>query len=648
MPLPVRGSVKPPRPAARSCAGSPLLCAALLLCAASPLAAQVTGRWAMLVGGGLRGMTRGELRLGGPRSTLWLESDSAPVPLAGLVTTGDTAVTFHLPDAGGLVFTGFLKSDVLRGTARADTGVPRIWTATRLQEMTEYYPVLPRFTLRQIVSGRADSVERLPGPWVAAARAAPDSLSERYAALARAAGLPALSGDALRHESALRALGLARRDELVRAVQATLTAIARQIPDVATRSAFDRIFRPRGTWLVDVHDAALAFARAGSPAIRLADAEPALRAVGWLSPGAHDDVRISAALYRLHGLLATDSTMVSSLLDAMRRANPSSAASVEMLLRAYDAAYTWHSVALRFLLSAPWIGSGGPRSLAERMRRSWGDSLPLPAVASRYFGYPQAVPRYGVPPAFFQRILRPDNWSANRWLERHHPAALLATLRLLATDFAPDAEVASGTETFRLTTVREEAESRDNGFLEPEDAIVVDGGYVPLLALAAALHEWEHLAFESRRRQAGDNDPAGIVMLRASDAYVAEGVAEWRTERLLEPLATAFPLLLAGEAEKHARLAATADDPHVLGLRMVRSLAAALPADSARLAVLLDAADEPASVLRHPEVAGAWARYRNAPDLMTPGPGRRALIPELTFTVEDGYPDLVSMRISTP
>jgi hypothetical protein len=81
---------------------------------------------------------------------------------------------------------------------------------------------------------------------------------------------------------------------------------------------------------------------------------------------------------------------------------------------------------------------------------------------------------------------------------------------------------------------------------------------------------------------------------------------------------------------------------------MVRALAAALPADSARLAALLEAADDPASVLRRREAADQWARYRNAPDLVIPGPGRRALIPELTFTVEDGYPDLVSMRINTP
>jgi hypothetical protein len=615
---------------------------------APALVAQASGRWAMLLSGGARGMSRAELRLQSPASTLWLETDTAPAPLRDVKLEQGT-VQFTLPGDTPIVFIGLVQGNILRGTARADTGAPRLWTATRLQEITEYYPTLPRFTLRQIISGRRDTLSRIPGMWLAAARHDDPDFRDRYETLARGAGLRTLSGAALVHTGPQRALGLADRDEMVAASRATLEKIRAQIPSVATRAAFDRIFRPRGKWLVDVHDAALAFAQAASPRTTFADARIALTAVGWLSPdSAGTDAQVMAALYRLHGLMDTDSALVNALLDGMHRADPLHASPALFLYRAYDAADQWHSTALRFLLAARWIrGDHGAMSIADMMRASWGDSLPMPVVESRYFGSPQAVPRYGVPAALFSRLVRADNWSAARWLERHHEAGLLDALRLLPAGFARDAELATPDETFRLTTVRREAETRDNGFLEPHDAIAVDAGYMPLLALAAAVHEWEHLAFEYHRRLRDARDTGAVVTLRGADPYVAEGVAEWRTDQLLRPLAERFPLLLAGEAEKRTRLAADATEPHALGYLLVRALAAVVPDPAARVQLLLAAADDPASVTSEQAVAAAWSRYASSPDLTYGGTGRRALIPETTFTIEDGFPDPVAVKVMT-
>jgi hypothetical protein len=623
------------------------LCLIAASLVSAPLQAQAAGRWAMLLSGGARGMSRAELRLKSPASTLWLETDTAPAPLRD-VKLEQGSVQFTLPGNTPVVFTGLLQGNVLRGTARADTGAPRLWTATRLQDITEYYPTLPRFTLRQVISGRRDTLSHIPGMWLAAARQGDLDFRGRYEALARGAGIRPLSGDDLEHVGPQRALGLADRDEIVKASRATLERIREQIPSAETRAAFDRIFRPRGRWLVDVHDAALAFAQAASPRTTFADARVALTAVGWLSPdSAGTDAQVMAALYRLHGLMDTDSALVNSLLEGMQRADPLHASPAIFLFRAYDAADQWHSVALRFLLAARWIrGDSGATSIADLMRASWADSLPMPVIQSRYFGSPQAVPRYGVPASLFSRLVHADNWSAARWLERHHEAGLLEALRLLPAGSARDAELETPGETFRLTSVRREAESRDNGFLEPHDAIVVDAGYMPLLALAAALHEWEHLAFEYHRRLRDARDTSAVVTLRGADPYVAEGVAEWRTDQLLRPLAERFPLLLAGEAEKRTRLAADATEPHALGYLMVRALAAVVPDPAARVQRLLTAADDPASVTSGQPVPAAWSRYASSPDLAYGGSGRRALIPQTTFTVEDGFPDPVAVKVT--
>ena len=633
----------------------------LVTSAASPAAAQVEGRWAVLLGGGATGSLRGELKLAGEggrlRGTIWLQNSDVPVELSSVRADG-SAVAFTADADGRLRFTGALNGGALRGVAATDSGTARPWSAAPLSPIAEYYPVLPRFTLRQVIAGRSGMELRLPGPWVAAARAeVPAGEPAAYAALARAAGVAALEGEALTTTSPLRAMGLARRDEVTGAARRTLVSMRAQMPPGAVLAEFDRIFRPRGSWVVDVHDAALAAARAGTPTIALAQAVPALASIGWLPREAEAGAEsVALALYRLHALGARDTTGLESLREQMRAASPAGARAVDLLLRGYDAGAAWHAGALRFLLVAPWIrAEGTPASIAGRMRADWrgsgargADSLEVPAIVSRTFGYPQAVPRYGVPPQLFARIVTADNWSAREWLGRHGPPALLEALRRTPADYGEAASVEGDGETFRLTTVRRQSEEATNGFLEPHDAILIDPAYMPLLALGAVVHEWQHLAFERLRRL--DLRPGGgdVVTFPATDPFVAEGLAEWRAERLLAPLTERFPLLGLGEAEKRARLARTrADEQHVLGYAMVRALAGIVPDDARRLVLLLDAAEDPRAVTQAPEVRRAWARF-GGPELVVSAPSRRVLIPETTFTIEDGFPDIIGTRIVVP
>ena len=105
------------------------------------------------------------------------------------------------------------------------------------------------------------------------------------------------------------------------------------------------------------------------------------------------------------------------------------------------------------------------------------------------------------------------------------------------------------------------------------------------------------------------------------------------------------------ELEKRVRLARSRpDDQHVLGYELVRSLNAAVPNDARVVTLLERAAVDQAgrALLADPDVAQAWAGFRREPDHTITAPSRRALVPELTFTIEDEYPDLIRTRIVPP
>ena len=279
----------------------------------------------------------------------------------------------------------------------------------------------------------------------------------------------------------------------------------------------------------------------------------------------------------------------------------------------------------------------------------------MPRFGRTLFGYPQAVPHYGVPPGLFQRLVRADNQSARNWLERHGEASLLRALRRLPAGDTSLVLLQTGSEAIRLTTVPRQALESLNGFLEPRDAIAIDPGYSPLLALGAVVHEWQHLIFRHRQlagfaAKLGPHPGSLVVELPGVEPYLAEGFAEWSTERILAPLVARWPLLALGELEKRAGLAREGPgEQHTMGYALVRALDAALPNPGVTTDLLLRHAERPAAIVAEPALRRAWNRH-------SPGgrtvcfavPAAGVLIPEVTFTIEDGFPDVIASRILVP
>jgi hypothetical protein len=207
--------------------------------------------------------------------------------------------------------------------------------------------------------------------------------------------------------------------------------------------------------------------------------------------------------------------------------------------------------------------------------------------------------------------------------------------------------------TFRLTTVSRQARESLNGFLEARDVIAIDPGYAPLLALAAVVHEWQHLLFRRRQlelfaRSLGDA-PRSMIRLPLVQPHLAEGFAEWSSERILAPVTQRWPLVGLGELEKRADLIQRdSNDQHAIGYALVRVLAEALADPASTTELLLRNAEQPSGILSEPALQKAWRRYRTAPDKTFSMSRYRMLIPEVTFTIEDGFPDVTGMRILVP
>jgi hypothetical protein len=521
---------------------------------------------------------------------------------------------------------------------------------------------LPRFTLREIVAGRSDSLTRIPGRWVHAALAAPgESPSAAYHRAATRSGVTPLPGKALASERSHHVMGLYRRQELNGAARQTLAAIRAAIPGDSTRVRFDHLFRPRGEWVVDLHDAALAWARARSPEIGWDTVRRVLATAHWLdSRDSLAEEAVPRALYGLTVLAATDSAAFRVAGADLRRADSASAAAVALLLAGYAESRSWVVDALEFFLGQPWVPDEGTgRSLADYVRDDWrqvGRSAgrqALPEIQARLFGYPQAVPHYGVPPALFQRLVRADNANGRAWLERHGEAELLRALRSLPPGDTSLVLLQVGAEAIRLTTVPRQSRESLNGFLEPGDVIAIDPGYSPLLALGAVVHEWQHLLF--RRRQLEEfarqlpSRQVPVIELPGIEPYVAEGFAEWSSERIMAPMVARWPLLGLGELEKRAGLAqANADDQHSIGYALVRSLAAELPGAAATTNLLLRNADRPSNLGKEAALRRAWRAYTGKPDRVFAVPASRILVPEVTFTIDGTFPEIVASRILVP
>jgi hypothetical protein len=521
---------------------------------------------------------------------------------------------------------------------------------------------LPRFTLHEIVTERNDSLVRIPGAWLrAAAAAVPESLAaQTYSAVAARIGLAPLQGSVLASERSQHVMGLFRRAELVQVCRRTLESIRAGIPSDTTRARFDRIFHPQGVWIVDLHDAAFDWVRTRVPGFQARAAWRSLAATHWVDPG--DSASLEAlprALYGLAVLAGTDSAEFADARHSLWRADSTSAAAVFALLQGYSAAERWYSDALGFLLNEPWLPDSGGNSVRNLVRDAWRKVSPVgleaasPNIEPHWFGYPQAVPHYSVPPRLFAHLVRLENREAAEWLERQGQVGLLRSLRWLPPGDSNLVLLQTRSETLRVSTVRRQAQENLNGFLEPQDAIAIDPGYSPLLALGAVVHEWQHLLFRHRQldRLAARlaRERPSIIGLPGIEPHIAEGFAEWSAERILAPLVRRWPLLGLGELEKRAGLVQSqSDDQHALGYSLVRALAAALPDPARTTELLLRHADAPGGILTEPVLWKAWSRYRESPDLEPSHSPLRILLPEITFTIEDGFPDVVSTRILWP
>jgi len=526
-----------------------------------------------------------------------------------------------------------------------------------------YPQQLPRFTLHEIVIERNDSLLRIPGPWLrAAARTFPDSLVTRsYVVAASRIPLTPLGQAALESERSQHVMGLYHRAELLEASRRTLEAIREAIPSDSTRARFDAIFRSHGQWVVDLHEAALAWVRSRNPAIHWADAWRSLAAAHWVDPSDSSIAQeaIPRALYGLALLSETDSAAFSDARAGLWRADSSSAMPVFALLQGYAAARQWYAAALGFFLNQPWIPDGGGRSVRDLVNDEWrhvlasDTAVPIPAIEPHWFGYPQAVPHYGVPPRLFARLVRAENPTGTEWLRRQGQAGLLRSLRSLPQGDSTLVLLQTSSETLRLTTVSRQARESLNGFLEPQDAIAIDPGYSPLLGLGAVVHEWQHLLFRrcqlERYADGLGHRDTRIVRLPAVEPHLAEGFAEWSAERILDPVVRRWPLIGLGELEKRAGLVqAHSDDQHALGYALVRALAAALPQLELTTELLLRYADAPAGLLNEPKLRKAWSQYHGGSQVAAGAASPRILMPEVTFTIEDGVPDVESTRILLP
>ncbi len=523
---------------------------------------------------------------------------------------------------------------------------------------------LPRFTLREIITGSNDTLSRIPGPWLQATGAAqPESLTlARYHKMARLSGVAPLEDNALRSDRSQHMMGLYRRTELIQASRQTLSSIRATIPGDTARLKFDRLFRPKGEWVVDLHDAALHWARNRAASLQLASARPALVAVRWLDP--KDSLApeaIPRALYGLSLLSVADSSALSAVSAEMWRADPASAAVVKLLLLGYRESHRWYTDAVRFFLTQPWVPDGAQgQSLVDLVGRDWrrvaGSDLSAnqpPEIQARLFGHPQAVPHYGVPPALFRRLVVAENRMAQAWLERYGETGLLRTLRLLPAGDTSLVLVQAGGQSLRLTTLPRQSRETLNGFLEPGDVVAIEPGYSPLLAIGTIVHEWQHLLFRrlqlERFAAAIATRDSNFIELPGLEPYLAEGFAEWSSERILEPLHSRWPLLALGELEKRAGLSSgTQEDQHSLGYALVTTLAAALRDPARTTELLLSNAEHPSRIASQPALKKAWKSHAGAPDRVVAVPARRILIPEVTFSVEDGFPDVIGSRIVVP
>ena len=622
----------------------------------------MAGRWRVILRGGAPAAVLGELWLAVDGATLAGTLDLAgvtggPRPLTGRAFD-DNSVEWLVTGSSFRRFAGRLVQDSLVGEAFADGGVRRQWVAGRLADSVEFYPSLPRFTLRQVMVfyGVGDSIQRLPGAWLrgAAARGhTTESVLKRYRAMADAAGLTALSPEGLAGAAVIRAMGLRHREAMVAAHRAVLATMRGRLFSDTARTRFDFLFRPTGEWQVDIHDVALRAARQHVPGVEWASAEPALAIAGRLprSERRPADEVIALELYRLFVLSNSDPEHSRAVTDPMQYGAPESFRAVQALLAGYQAAVGWYAAVMRFLVTEPWLGG----SLADMVQSAWSDhEVPVPEIRTHLFGYAEGAPVAGVFQGVLDRLIVAKNPSAARWLSRHGSAGLRQVIQAMGPPAPGTSVIDLGTLRYEISSISRESARARGGFLEARDIVLIDPSIMPLFAIGTVLHEWHHVVHgHVRTHPDGSGLSVGadgtVLTVIEPDLYLAEGLAEYEADRILRRLAVEFPLIAFGEAEKLAEMAAARPlDPHVQGYLMIAALADAVPEPAELRRLVMTRDTDSFQVMLDDNIAAWFPSHGDARDLSV-GPRRRpVLIPEVTFTVDDGQPFVEETRYLIP
>ncbi len=585
----------------------------LLALGAAPLAAQVIpaeGRWRVLIHAtdpDAESM-RGELRLadsaGVLSGTLRLETDSGPpLPLSRARRPAPDSIDLERLAQGPLALVGRWNGIAWAGpVTRAGRTLGR-WEAVALDEGEEFYPAPPSFILRQTLLGSPARATRVPGPWLAAARARLDSLVRR-------------------EEHGERwLLGLVERREWRDGLARDLARLRSRV-EGEEQARFDALFGSPAGWVVDLHDAALLAARRRRPTAASSDWAPALAASGLAPPGAGEPELLEAA-WRLWSLADADSAAFRLRLEAVRAADPSGGG-LPAMLQAYEQAAAWHLEATAFLAR-----------LLDPVRE--------PArLALAPIGAPGTLPAGALDPALAGRLVVPANWEGEGWLARHGAAGLTRAISRLVPEYGEAAVVDLGEG--RLTLAEPAAELRD-GRLGVTRTVRYDPGEAPLLAALRVVAEMERARLLTAWWARPAAEPAGTtIFLPDPEPHLADGMAELAADFAADGL----PWAARANATRRALVADRAvAERSALGLALVRALADGLghtALDQTREVVAGLGYDWSALATR-PALARACVELRDAPAGELP-PGRGPmLLPELHFEVESGAPRVTAVRV---
>ena len=584
----------------------------------------------------------GDLRLEGSSGRVLLQhADSAFQQLQDL-RFGGGRISFSLSRSHRR-FEGIVTATRLSGTLRDSTGGVSTWSAVPLSPASTRWPVPPRVVVRQLAMGSSATSERMLVAWLAAG---PDSgtLEREYRQLANIAVVPPMTAANRAARASLLSLGL---DDSGRAAAVAVLAHIKQGP--AADPNFRAIFTRGNRWTLDIHDAVLWEAPHYLYGFQLARAADGLAGLHELDAAATDSAVIRQSAWRLWSNVAMDSVAVYARLDTLARHDEASANAVRALLAGFNDATTWWRRAVSWLLTHPWLDTpDGPRSPAQLMAAFWGvDSLPLPEIRDERFGDVAAMPLLSIQ-HIAPFLMKPANAIAAEWLPHGGAQDAFAVWRPLRWGESPPLTLVLGGRSVTVASPASQAIVHPAAFFGERDAIRIEPGIMPLAAVAAFLHEWNHL-IAAERRLSGSHPVALVqsswqLQLREEDPWLAEGFAEWATEEVLRPAGESAGFLRFTQSEKRLGIAdADPNDPHVLGLRLVRGVAR-----THRAPVLRDLL-----VLHLHDLAG-FARAltlpgnREGPAIVLQRPPTAAVIPEVTFTWDEGTAFDLSRRLVIP